>query len=155
MHIATLAVVWLGAQAAASPAPAPTDADLLRALHEKVMRAHQQSKVDLLLEDEAPDTVFVGRGDVTRPTLEERRTHLGSYLGRTTFSEYRDLVEPVVTVSEDGSLGWVIVQVRANGIQTTESGSKEPIQFVSAWIELYQKRAGRWYRVGNVSNFRP
>jgi hypothetical protein len=154
MHIATLALVWLGAQTSASPAPA-TDVSLLRALHEKVMRAHQQSKVDLLLEDEAPDTFFVGRGDVTRPTLEERRAHLGSYLGRTTFSEYRDLVEPVVTVSGDGSLGWVIVQVQAKGIQTTESGSKEPIQFVSAWIELYQKRGGRWYRVGNVSNFRP
>lgn len=30
-----------------------------------------------------------------------------------------------------------------------------PIQFVSAWIELYKKRDGRWLRTGNVSNFKP
>ena len=132
--------------------PAPTDVALLRALHEKVMRAHQQSKV-ALLEDQAPDTVFVGRGDVTRPTLEERRatwacTSTGCSRSTATSSS------PWSRCRKTGP-GWVIVQVRANGIQTAEGGAKEPIQFVSAWVELYQKRGGRWYRVGNVSNFRP
>ena len=50
---------------------------------------------------------------------------------------------------------WVIVQVQARGLQVTEQGGKKPLEFVSAWIELYEKRNGRWYRVGNVSNFRP
>jgi len=30
-----------------------------------------------------------------------------------------------------------------------------PVEFVSAWIELYRKVDGRWMRTGNVSNFRP
>jgi hypothetical protein len=59
-----------------------------------------------------------------------------------------------VTVSRDGTLGWVVVQVEAKGVQQTAGGT-EPIGFVCAWIELYEKRDGRWYRVGNVSNFRP
>jgi hypothetical protein len=130
------------------------DRDLLRALHEKVILAHRQSNVETILEDEGADYVVANRGEVTRPTLEERRERLGSYLRRTTFSEYRDVTDPVVTISSDGSLGWVIVQVRATGIQTTESGEKEPVEFVSAWIELYEKRQGRWLRVGNVSNFK-
>jgi len=61
----------------------------------------------------------------------------------------------VVKVSSDGSLGWVIVQVGARGVQAMDDGTKKPIEFVSAWIELYEKRDGRWYAVGNVSNFRP
>ena len=133
----------------------PTDAEQIRALHEKVMRAHRQSSADLLLEDDAPDPIVANRGEITRPSLEERRSRFASYLGRTTFEEYKDLVEPVVTVSNDGTLGWVIVQVQARGVQTKDDGGKEPIAFVSAWIELYQKRGGRWYRVGNVSNVRP
>jgi hypothetical protein len=126
----------------------------LRALHEKVMRAHLQSNIDLLLEDEAAEYVVAGRGEVTRPTIAERRARLGPYLDRTRFQEYRDLADPVVSVSTDGTLGWVIVQVQARGIQTAPDGKKETVEFVSAWIELYQKRNGRWYRVGNVSNFK-
>lgn len=127
----------------------------LRALHEKVLRAHRESNVELLLEDEAEDYVVASRGEVTRPTLAERRGFLGPYLRATTFTEYKDLTDPIVTTSADGTLGWVVVQVRARGTQTGEAGEKRPLEFVSAWIELYQKRNGKWYRTGNVSSFRP
>jgi hypothetical protein len=131
-----------------------TDSDQLRALHEKVIQAHRQSNVDVLLEDESADYVVAGRGEVTHPTLDERRERLGSYLGRTTFHEYRDVADPLVRVSRDGTLGWVIVQVQARGLQATPERENESLEFVSAWIELYEKRDGRWFRVGNVSNFK-
>ena len=35
-----------------------------------------------------------------------------------------------------------------------EISRPSPIQFESAWIELYEKRGGSWRRVGNVSNFK-
>ena len=149
----TLAAAICLAQCAPS-SRVSSDIDRLRALHEKVIRAHRQSNVELILEDEAPDYVIANRGEVTRPTLEERRQRLGTYLRSTAFQEYRDLTEPVVTISRDGTLGWVVVQIQASGIQTTELGEKEPVEFVSAWIELYEKRDGRWMRVGNVSNFK-
>lgn len=147
------AIIWLSQ--CTPTAPVSNDPDVLRALHEKVLDAHRESNVELLLEDEAAEYVVANRGAITRPSVDERRTQLGSYLGRTTFKEYRDVTEPIVRVSSDGSLGWVIVQVQASGIQTTPAGQKEPLEFVSAWIELYEKRDGRWVRVGNVSNFKP
>ena len=131
-----------------------SDVVVLQELHEKVMRAHRQSDVELLLEDAAADFVVANRGEVTRPTLDERRKRLGSYLRSTTFQAYRDVVDPVVKVSSDGTLGWVIVQVQATGVQSNQEGQKEPLEFVSAWIELYEKRNGRWISVGNVSNFK-
>ena len=153
---ATLIAALFLARAPALPAEPPAgDVEMLRALHEKTMRAHKESDAALLVADQAADMIIVNRGAVTRPSLEERRASFGSYLGRTVFSEYRDLVEPVVKVSNDGSLGWVIVQVAARGVQTAEDGTKKPIEFVSAWVELYEKRDRRWYGVGNVSNFRP
>lgn len=145
--------VWLVSWA--SVAFARSDIDRLSELHEKVIRAHQQSKVSLLLEDEAADYVVANRGEVTRPSLDERRRKLEGYLGRTRFEIYRDMAEPTIKVSSDGTLGWVMVQVQARGVQTTTEGGREPLEFVSAWIELYEKRDGRWLRVGNVSNFRP
>jgi hypothetical protein len=61
----------------------------------------------------------------------------------------------VVKVSDDGSLGWVVVQVEAKGEQTEPDGTVVPLEFVSSWISLYEKRSGRWVRIGNVSNFKP
>lgn len=149
---ALLSVAALSGLAAA----AGTDTQLLRELHEKVMRAHRQGAVELLLEDEAeaPDYVVASRGEITRPSLAERRARLGPYLERTRFAEYRDAAEPIVSVSTDGTLGWVVVQVRARGVQTTPDGRQEPLEFASAWIELYAKHQGKWRRVGNVSNFK-
>ncbi len=119
------------------------------------MRAHRESDVELLLEDEGADYVVANRGEITRPTLQQRRERLGPYLRATRFSEYRDLVEPVVGVSDDATSGWVVVQVFARGRQASAGGEELPIEFTSAWIELYEKRGGKWLRTGNVSNFKP
>ena len=127
----------------------------LLALHEDVMRAHRESNADLLLRSEAPDSVSANRGQITQPTLDERRARFQQYLASTRFAEYIDLVPPVVKVSNDGSLGWVIVQVRGSGMQTTQDGGSQPLVFESAWIELYERRGDNWYRIGNVSNFKP
>jgi hypothetical protein len=134
---------------------APSDTEQLLALHEEVLRAHRESNVDLLLAAEQDDYVVANRGEITRPDRKARSEGLGPYLRRTRFSQYVDKVPPIVKVSSDGSLGWVIVQVEARGEQTTSAGTVKPLQFVSAWIELYEKRNGRWFRVGNVSNFKP
>ena len=142
------------AAAGGSGAGMASDEAVLRALHAKVIQAHRESNPGLLFEDVSEDFVQANRGVITSPTIDERRARFASYLGSTTFAEYRDLVEPVVKVSKDGTLGWVIVQVKARGVQTTDTGKKEPLEFVSAWIELYEKRDGRWISVGNLSNFK-
>ena len=132
---------------------ADTRAQLL-ALHEEAMRAHRESDVELLLRSEGAAFISVNRGQITEPTLEARRARFQRYLETTRFTEYVDLVPPIVRVSADGSLGWVIVQVRAVGVQTTQDGGSQPLAFESAWIELYERRGDSWYRVGNVSNFK-
>jgi len=150
-------IASLATRAASPPAaaaPAISDEESLRALHAKVLRAHRESNVDLLLEGAADDFIQANRGEIRRPTLEERRARFAGYLGRTTFEVYRDLAEPIVKVSRDGTLGWVIAQVEGRGVQATEAGAKEPVEFVSAWIELYEKRGGRWVSIGNLSNFK-
>lgn len=130
-----------------------SDKNQLLDLHQKVLTAHLNSDVELLLEDEGDEYVVANRGSVTKPMKEARRNRLDPYLKATRFQEYRDEVPPIVTLSQDGTLGWVIVQVYARGVQTTADGTAVPIEFVSAWIELYEKQAGRWRRTGNVSNF--
>jgi len=131
-----------------------TRAELLD-LHEEVMRAHRESNTGLLLRAESPEHVSASRGQINQTTLKDRRKMFESYLGSTRFTKYVDMAPPIVRVSADGSLGWVIVQAEGEGVQTAKDGTKRPLAFESAWIELYERRQGRWYRVGNVSNFKP
>ena len=139
---------------ACAPVPIDTAGDRARllALHEQAMEAHRKSDVELLLQADAEDFVLANRGEISRPSLEQRRQFLGRYLRGVQFAEYIDVVAPVVHVSADGTSGWVIAQVRARG--TEVGGTGRPIQFESAWIELYERRADGWRRVGNVSNFK-
>jgi len=131
------------------------DRERLLALHADGMEAHWRGSVEMLLRAASQDFLLVNRGEISHPTLEERRARFAAYLGSTRFEEYRDVVAPVVTVSRDGTLGWVAVQVRARGEQTAADGTKHRIAFESAWIELYEKRGHEWVSVGNVSNFKP
>jgi hypothetical protein len=131
------------------------DAERLLALHEEVLRAHRESDVDLFLKAEEDGYILASDGEITHPDLDDRRNQFGPYLGATKFTVYRDRIPPSVQVSADGTLGWVIAQVEAKGEQTAPNGRVVPIEFVSSWIDLYEKRDARWLRVGNVSNFRP
>lgn len=130
-----------------------SDATALLRLHEEVLEGHR-SRDARWLSSEEEDYVVANRGTVTAPTLAERRARFAGYLGATRFGFYRDRREPIVRVSDDGTLGWVVAEVEAEGTRT-EDGKEEPVSFVSAWIELYAKADGSWRRVGNVSSFRP
>jgi hypothetical protein len=146
--------VTSGTSAVATNAAGKQDAEMLLRLHKEVMDAHRQLSVDMLLRNESADYVVAGRGKVTRPTLDERRARLDKYFKSTRFTEYVDVIPPMAMVSLDGSLGWVVVQVRARGEQEVSPGKTEPLEFESAWIELYRRTPTGWQRVGNVSNFR-
>jgi hypothetical protein len=132
-----------------------TDHEVLLAMHEKVIQAHVNADVEGWLDLETAEFISANRGVISYPTKEERRAGRLPYLQATTFSEYRDVVEPIVRISEDGMLGWVFVQVKVSGTQLTSANEEVAVGFESAWIELYEKRNGRWLCVGNVSNMKP
>ena len=150
-NLKAVALAMLLASCAAVPVETSADRARLLALHEQAMEAHRKGDVGLLLEPEVDDFVVASRGEVSRPSIEQRRKFLGGYLQRVRFAEYADMAAPVVHVSADGTAGWVIVQMKARG---TEVATGKPFEFQSAWIELYEKREGAWRRVGNVSNFK-
>ena len=123
------------------------------AQHEKILQAHRDNDVDLLMEDAADKYTLVTGGEVIYPSIEERSARFVDYFGITEFSKYEDSIPPVVKVSDDGTLAWLIARVSVSGTQ--HFGKQEQaLEFVSAWIELYEKKEGRWIQTGNVSNFK-
>ncbi len=126
----------------------------LRDLHAAGIEAHLSADVDFFTRDLAADYFSVGGGDIRRPTREEIAERFAGYLGGTTFSVYEDLQDPLVGISDDGSLGWALVQVQVMGERRGDDEQPRPVDFVCAWITLYRRDEGRWIRLGDVSSFR-
>lgn len=129
------------------------DHQALLSAHAAVLRAHREDDLAAWLAIEA-DTLTVGnRGEIRRIAKQDGAAGRGAYLEQTEFSVYQDRVPPAVTVSADGTLGWVLAQVEARGTRRTEEGIT-PLHDVWVWVELYERRPEGWRMVGNVSNVR-
>ena len=131
------------------------DAEELRRLHAELLEAHRTKDVDRWMAVEAPRFVAVNGGDVAYPTVDSRRANRAGYLASAHFEVYRDLREPEVRISADGSLGWLIAQVEVKGYVESDTRSPTPFHDIWAWVELYEKRDEGWLLVGNVSNRKP
>lgn len=131
------------------------DEEQLRSLHTSIIQAHLENRLDDWMSIEATDYVSANGGRVSFPSLQERRVSRAAYLEGATFTRYRDLRDPVVRVSEDGSLGWLVAEVEVAGTLKQDDGSAEAFEQVWAWIELYARTPDGWKLVGNASNARP
>jgi len=123
-------------------------------LHQRDIKAHLAGDLEWLAGHSSDGFFSVDSGEIGFPPASEREEMFRSYLGRTTFTEYRDLRPPLVRVSDDGSLAWMAVQVKVAGTQKDAKGVERPLEFVSAWVMLYERRDGEWLRAGVVSTFK-
>ena len=89
-------------------------------LHKVNIAAHLEKDVDFFVKNISDDYFSVSWGDIRHPTKEEIITQFTNYLGSTEFEEYRDLIDPIIKVSDDGSLGWSIVKVMILAVREIE-----------------------------------
>lgn len=123
-------------------------------LHKTEIDAHLNKDVDFFVQDISEDYLAVSGGEIRKPTLEETRLKFSNYLNNTVFAEYRDLCEPIIGFSKDGSLAWSIVQVKVVGRRTMDDGSERDLDFTCAWITLYGRQDDKWVRLADVSTFK-
>ncbi len=107
--------------------------------------------MDSLVQDFSEDYVFVSNGEISHPTKEELQSSFRIYLNSTAFTDYRDLSEPIIGISEDGSVAWTIVKVKVAGSQIRDDGSKRDFDVTYAWITLFKQQGGKWKRLIEVS----
>ncbi len=121
-------------------------------LHQEMIDAHLQKDVSWFTKDIADDYFSVGRGEIRFPKPNETSERFTNYLNITEFSQYHDLQEPIVKFSKDGSLAYLIVQVKVAGNQKVEADSVESFDMTWAWITLFERENNKWIRLGEVSN---
>jgi hypothetical protein len=112
------------------------------------IQAHLDVDADWIADTTAESFVSASSGRISRASREDVRRFFTGYLDGVTYSEYVDLEPPIVRVSDDGSMGWVLSRTR---VRRSKGGAEN--SFVYAGIMTYEKKDGEWVRVANVSTF--
>jgi hypothetical protein len=108
-------------------------AELLR-LHRNDRDAHFRTNLDLL-QDRSPDTMIsVSRGQVHRVTKVEQRRFFREYFRGATYQAWDAIEEPIVRVSNDASMAWIITRLQVRRLKRLDDGSERAEGFVYAGI---------------------
>ena len=152
--ITILLVVTCAACASAQSSPdlEKEKAELLR-LHKSHREAHFNTDVDALLQNAPEEMISVSRGKISRPSKDDARKMFTGYFRDAKYYEWDDLEAPIIRISKDASMAWMITRVRVRRVQKNAEGTEKEEKFVYAGIMTYEKRDGRWGRVANVSTF--
>jgi len=129
-------------------------AELLK-VHRADREAHFRTDVAMLLERNQDEFIYVGEGKIYRTKKSDGRKQFEEYFRDAKYSEWDDLEPPIISVSKDASMAWMIVRIRVKRTQKDTSGVERESKFIYAGIMTYEKRGGKWMRVANVSTFEP
>jgi hypothetical protein len=123
-------------------------------IHAQDRRAHFGRDVDLLLAHNADQFISVSNGEIHTSTPADQKAFFTDYFAGATYHEWDDLEPPIVRISNDASMAWMIVHTRVRRTTRLE-GSEEAREtsFIYAGIMTYEKQDGKWVRVANVSTF--
>jgi hypothetical protein len=133
---------------------ATAKAELL-ALHQAARRAHLNRDVDFIVAGTGTEFTTVHEGRVKVMSRDDVRKQFTEYFRGAEFSAWDDLEPPIIRVSPDGKMGWMIVRVRIAYTKTDADGAKSKEDTVMAWMSVYEKRDGKWLLIANASTSEP
>jgi hypothetical protein len=128
--------------------------ELLR-LHRSDREAHFKGDVDLLQRSALEEMISVRDGKITKIKKEDQRKRFSDYFRGATYYEWDDMEDPIIHISRDGSMAWMITRLKVRRTQKDAGGIDREEKFVYAGIMTYEKVDGKWMRVANVSTFEP
>jgi len=124
-------------------------------LQKQARIAHFNRDAKLLVSTFADDFTNIAGGKITKPTREASLTRFQNYLNSSTFIEWDDITPPVIKVSDDATLGYVLVHKKVRLLAKNENGTKTEETEIFAWIETYRKIKGEWKLTAVVSTNTP
>ena len=133
---------------------ASAKAELL-AVHQPARRAHLNRDVDFIVAGMGPEFTTVHEGDIRVMSREDVRKQFTEYFRGAEFSAWDTLEPPIIRISPDGKMSWMIVRVRIAYTKTNPRGATSKEDTVMAWMSAYEKREGKWLLVANATTSKP
>ena len=118
--------------------------------HIQDRRAHFDKDIDTLLAGMAAEQINVRDGRVSRRSQAEAEDGFAAYFDHVAeFIHWDDLQPPIIQISQDGTMAWMVNQIRLH----YRSTDNEETDLVCAWLMVYEKQGSDWVAVANASTF--
>ena len=126
----------------------------ISALHKANINAPLEKDISFLTQNISDPYFVVKNGEISRPDFGEIKSNFNDYLKHTTFTEYREVEEPLIGYSNDGSIIWAVGKIKVQGVSKMDDGTEKSLDFTCAWITLYKCVNDKLIRLGDVSTFK-
>jgi hypothetical protein len=150
-----LPLLLLGLSACGARPDVEADRVELLRMHRLGRVAHLEKRADLLVAPFADSFLNISHGTVALRSPAESRARFQAYFDRVAFQEWEDLAPPLIRISPDGQMAYVVVQKSVRLTAPDSAGVRQPEHTIYAWVELYEKRHGKWTLMAVVSTDRP
>lgn len=124
-------------------------------LHKKGRVAHFTRDTKMLVAGFADDFTSVANGKIRQPSRETSIARFQNYLNNSTFIEWDDITPPVIKVSDDASMAYVLVHKKVRLLAKDAQGREQEETEIFAWAALYRKINGEWKLTAVISTNTP
>jgi hypothetical protein len=151
LHIALLFSATLFALSCHQKPDLATEEKAIRSILATERKAHFDRNVDLFISEFADSMLSVNKGKVTIATPGENRKRIEPYFNSVTFIKWDDVAEPIIRLSDDGSLAYAVVQKEVILTYPDSLGKAFYDTTHYAWTSIYRKQKGEWKVEANIS----
>lgn len=124
-------------------------------LHYQDRAAHFNRDAKKIFAAFSDEYVSVGNGRVRTPDQASGQKRLQNYFDSSTFLEWDDVNPPIIRVSDDATMAYVIVNKKVRLLSKDESGKEREEIEVFAWVSTFRKVDGKWKLTMVVSTNTP
>lgn len=129
------------------------DLEALRRILDEDRQAHLQTDASLLASHLADTLLSVDDGTISRLARADVEARFRAYFAGASYHTWDDVSEPIVRLSSDRDMAWVVRQVRVDREQPGLGPHPARRQFVSAWTATYERQGGPWRMTSVTSTF--
>ena len=123
-------------------------------LYKSALQAHFENDARTFLAEYASQWYEVRNAGVRLRTKEEAFPSVEQYFKRTHFFDISEVAAPVIHISTDASMAWVIGEIRVRASQEVPGEQERDFSFRCAWVSIYEKQEGQWVQVVDAPSFR-
>ena len=131
------------------------DQDAIRQILRSDRRAHLTTDAALLSSHLASTLVEVDVGEVRSRSRSEVEEFFRAYFRGATYQTWEDVRPPLIRLSEEAKMAWVVRTVRVRRRAPATDGQKVLQEFTSAYTATYEKRGDAWKMTSVTSTFLP
>jgi hypothetical protein len=122
-------------------------------LHESALRAHLENDAKAFLAQYASEWYDVRNAGVRLRTKEEAFPSIERYFKRTHFSDISEIGAPIIHLSTDASMAWVVGAIQVRATQDGSDEQEQDFSFQCAFVSIFEKHEGEWAQVVDASSF--